>query len=196
MKRIGLTGGIGSGKTTIAQAFATLGVPVYNSDSRAKWLTENDSRIRNGLTQIIGPEVFTDGHLNKKLMASVIFADRQKLTEVNQLIHPIVFDDFDRWADEQESAGARYVVNEAAILIENDAYKRLDSLILVCAPVETRIERTMLRDKISRKQVEERIANQSSDEQKMPFADDIIVTDDRHLVLPQILDIHKRLTYS
>lgn len=194
MKRIGLTGGIGSGKTTIAQAFAVLGVPVYNSDSRAKWLTENDKRIIERLMQIIGPEVFVNGHLNKRLMASVIFADRQKLTEVNQLIHPIVFEDFDRWAKSQESAGAKYVINEAAILIENNAYKRLDELILVCAPTETRIERTMIRDNMSRKQVEERIANQSTDEEKRPFASEIIVTDDRHLVVPQILDIHKRLT--
>ena len=194
VKLVGLTGGIGSGKTTIARAFEVLEVPVYNSDQRAKWLIVNNRRISDGLVSILGEKVFENGELNKKYMASVIFTDRQKLQQVNELIHPIVFDDFRQWAAAHERRGARYVVNEAAILIENGAYKLLDSVILVCAPMETRIERTMLRDKLSRSQVEERIANQSTDEYKMTFANDVIVTDDRHFVLPQILNIHKRLT--
>lgn len=192
MKLIGLTGGIGSGKTTIAQAFSALSVPIYNSDIRSKWLTNTNKQIIDGLTKMFGSNIYIKGCLNKQLLASIIFTDNDKLTFVNQLIHPIVFDDFKHWAEEQEKNGAKYVINEAAVLIENNAYKKLNDIILVCAPKEIRIKRTMLRDNLSREQVENRINNQMSDEEKSRFATDIIITDDKHFITPQILDIHNR----
>lgn len=193
MKLVGLTGGIGSGKTTISKAFETLGVPVYNSDIRSKWLTMNDTRIIYGMQQIIGADAYINGDYNKNLVASVIFSDKQKLTEVNQLIHPIVCEDFDNWVSIQARQGVPYIINESAIMIECGLAERFDAVILVTAPQEMRIQRTMSRDKMLRKHVEERIGNQMNDADKMKYATDIIVTDDAHFIMPQILEIHNRL---
>lgn len=195
MIRIGLTGGIGSGKSTITQLFNTLGVPVYIADIRSKELTQNNTEIRNGLKSLLGDDIYgADGLLDKKRMAQMIFGDKDLLAKVNALIHPIVHHDFDMWAVEQEKKGACYVVNEAAIMVENGGYKRMDKLIVVTAPIEQRIERTMARDNATREQVEARINNQMPDEEKVKVADHVIVTDDKHFILPEILEIHKQLT--
>lgn len=194
MKRIGLTGGIGSGKSTIAKAFKVLGVPVYNSDTRAKWLNENDQRIIAGLKILLGEKVYSpNGKLNKTYMASRIFSDKKLLRKVNELIHPIVNEDFASWCKEQEAKGVKYIINEAALLVENSSYQKYDYLIVVCAPYEDRIKRTMKRDNLTLKQVEERIKNQLSDEEKKNVANEIIYTDDKHFLIPQILEIDNKL---
>lgn len=194
MIRVGLTGGIGCGKSTIAEAFKVLGVDVYNSDMRAKWLNENDVRIISGLKELLGNEVYTpQGKLNRSYMASKIFTDKELLSKVNALIHPIVEEDFELWCEDKRCKGARYIINEAALLVENGSYKRYDYVIVVSAPYEERILRTMVRDGISREQVMERINNQMSDEAKVRVADEVIYTDDRHFIIPQILKIDKTL---
>ena len=194
MIRVGLTGGIGCGKSTIAEAFKVLGVNVYNSDMRAKWLNENDVRIISGLKELLGNEVYTpQGKLNRSYMASKIFTDKELLSKVNALIHPIVEEDFELWCEDKRCKGARYIINEAALLVENGSYKRYDYVIVVSAPYEERILRTMMRDGISREQVMERINNQMSDEAKERVADEVIYTDDRHFIIPQILKIDKTL---
>jgi len=194
MIRVGLTGGIGCGKSTIAEAFKVLGVNVYNSDMRAKWLNENDVRIISGLKELLGNEVYTpQGKLNRSYMASRIFTDKELLSKVNALIHPIVEEDFELWCEDKRCKGARYIINEAALLVENGSYKRYDYVIVVSAPYEERILRTMMRDGISREQVMERINNQMSDEAKVRVADEVIYTDDRHFIIPQILKIDKTL---
>jgi dephospho-CoA kinase len=194
MIRVGLTGGIGCGKSTIAEAFKVLGVNVYNSDMRAKWLNENDMRIISGLKELLGNEVYTpQGKLNRSYMASRIFTDKELLSKVNTLIHPIVEEDFELWCEDKRCKGARYIINEAALLIENGSYKRYDYVIVVSAPYEERILRTMMRDGMSREQVMERINNQMSDEAKVRVADEVIYTDDRHFIIPQILKIDKTL---
>jgi dephospho-CoA kinase len=194
MKRIGLTGGIGSGKSNIAEAFKILGIGVYNSDERAKWLNENDERIVAGLTKLLGNEVyFADGKLNKRYMAGRIFSDKKLLQEVNALIHPIVEEDFEAWCKEQEAKGAKYIINEAALLVENGSYDRYDYLIVVCAPYEQRVTRTMKRDNMTKEQVESRIINQMSDDEKREYADEVILTDDKHFIIPQIMKINNLL---
>lgn len=194
MIRVGLTGGIGCGKSTIAEAFKVLGVNVYNSDTRAKWLNENDVRIISGLKELLGNDVYTpQGKLNRSYMASRIFTDKELLSKVNALIHPIVEEDFELWCEDKRCKGARYIINEAALLVENGSYKRYDYVIVVSAPYEERILRTMMRDGMSREQVMERINNQMSDEAKVRVADEVIYTDDRHFIIPQILKIDKTL---
>ena len=194
MKRVGLTGGIGSGKSNIAEAFKILGIGVYNSDKRAKWLNENDERIVAGLTKLLGNEVyFADGKLNKRYMAGRIFSDKKLLQEVNALIHPIVEEDFETWCKEQEAKGAKYIINEAALLVENGSYERYDYLIVVCAPYEQRVTRTMKRDNMTKEQVESRINNQMSDDEKREYADEVILTDDKHFIIPQIMKINNLL---
>lgn len=194
MIRVGLTGGIGCGKSTIAEAFKVLGVNVYNSDMRAKWLNENDVRIVSGLKELLGNEVYTpQGNLNRSYMASRIFTDKELLSKINALIHPIVEEDFELWCEDKRCKGARYIINEAALLVENGSYKRYDYVIVVSAPYEERILRTMIRDNMSREQVMERINNQMSDEAKVRVADEVIYTDDKHFIIPQILKIDKTL---
>ena len=126
-------------------------------------------------------------------MASRIFTDKELLSKVNALIHPIVEEDFELWCEDKRCKGARYIINEAALLVENGSYKRYDYVIVVSAPYEERILRTMMRDGMSREQVMERINNQMSDEAKERVADEVIYTDDRHFIIPQILKIDKTL---
>src|SRR5574344_892218 len=183
---VGLTGGIGSGKTSISKAFQAIGIPVYNSDLRSRELSNTDERIIAGLKQQFGDDIYQLGQLDRKRVASIVFKDIAALQQINRLIHPIVESDFIEWAQKQTS---KYVINEAAILVENGSYKQFDKLILVVSPENMRINRVVKRDKISKEQVTERIKMQMSDEEKSRVADFIITSDDREYLIPQILDI-------
>ncbi len=192
MLRVGLTGGIGSGKSTIAQAFALMGVPVFNCDKVARANTDNNPLVVNTLKSFFGDDIYIDGKLQRKRLAQIIFSDPHALANVNNLIHPIVFDQFIGWCKNKELHHAPYVVCEAAILYESGMDSVMNAIIYVDLPVETRIERAMLRDNANRQQIEQRIRNQSA---SIPTNVDFIISpDDRHLILPQILDIHKQLT--
>lgn len=194
MIKLGITGGIGSGKSTITQMFRIIGVPVYVSDERSKYLSQTNSEIIAGLKQILGDDIYDEmGHLDRKRMASVIFADKEKLQKVNALIHPIVNRDFIEWTEEQKSKGVPYVVNEAAIMIESGSHKLMDKLLVVTAPVEQRVERVMKRDGVGEQQVKSRINNQMSDKEKVEIADYVIVTDDHHFIMPEILALDEEL---
>lgn len=194
MKRIGLTGGIGSGKTTIAQLFTTLGVPVYNCDKRAKQLMDSDADIQRSLIEIIGKNAIVDGVVDRKMMASVIFNDKKKLESVNKLIHPAVGKDFEQWSENMASEGNAYVICEAAIMIGTTMESYMDKIIAVSVPLEERVERTMLRDNSSREMVMERISNQISDNEIVAKADFVISPDDKHFIINDILNIHEKLT--
>ena len=183
MKRIGLTGGIGSGKSFIAQIIEHMGYPVYYSDARAKELTKSNPTIKMGLISLFGEEVFEGNQLNSELIASKIFNDDELRTTVNELIHPIVRADFENWALNQKSA---LVFNEAAILFETGAYRNFEATILVCAPMELKIERVMKRENCSREAVMERMNKQWSDEEKLKLADYSILNDDETPVLIQL----------
>jgi dephospho-CoA kinase len=183
MKRIGLTGGIGSGKSFIAQIIEHMGYPVYYSDARAKELTKSNPTIKMGLISLFGEEVYEGNKLNAKLIASKIFHNDELRTKVNELIHPIVRADFENWALNQNSA---LVFNEAAILFETNSYRNFDATILVWAPTELKIERVMKRENCSREAVLVRMNKQWSDEDKRKLADYSILNDNQTPILIQL----------
>lgn len=171
MKIVGLTGGIGSGKTTVAKMFASLGIPVYNSDIEAKKLTQTSEKIRRELILLLGEEIFADGVLNRKLMADKIFNDNSLLQKTNAIIHPEVAEHFRQWAAAQK---APYVIKEAAILFESGSAALCDLVILVTAPEKERIQRVLERDGVSEEDVRARMDNQWSDAKKIELSDFVI----------------------
>lgn len=187
---IGITGGIGSGKSVVSKIIETMGYSVFNSDIESKLLVNTDSVIINGLTSLFGSEIYSDGVLNKPLLAQIIFSDDSARLNVNNLIHPRVRQAFDDFAAKQ-STGIAF--NEAAILFETNAYKRFDKMILVTSPEELRIERIMSRDKCSKAEVESRMSKQWSDRQKIPLADYIIINDEKLPLINQVEDIMNQL---
>jgi dephospho-CoA kinase len=183
MKRVGLSGGIGSGKSYVAEILEKMGFPVYYSDARAKVLTDNHPHIMSELIKRFGTSIYEDGVLNRKALASLIFDSEANRLFVNNLIHPIVRADFDAWCAKQDSP---LVFNEAAILFETGAYRQFDATVLVIAPFETRIQRIMQRDHCTREQAEARIKSQWSDEQKTPLANAIVSNNGHEAVLIQV----------
>ncbi len=192
MKKIGLTGGIGSGKSFIAQIFTHLGVPVYNSDERAKYLMNNSKSLFKEISSLIGPEAYKEGEIDRKHIASIVFSDPYKLKRLNQIVHPAVAIDFKEWTQKQIQVKAPFVIKEAAILFESGAYKSMDSSILVTAPEKIRIKRVVERDHLSELEVRNRIKNQLSTEKVMSLADYIIDNDGKKLILPQIIKIFQK----
>lgn len=193
MKIIGLTGGIGSGKSTVAKMFAELGVPVYIADIEAKKLTNSSADIKRKLIDILGEEAYVDGILDKKFVASKIFNDDGLLKKTNSIIHPVVREHFTEWARLQNSS---YCIKEAAILFENGNYKDCDATILITAPEKVRIERVMRRDNVLETEVLSRIRSQWPDSKKEKLADFIIKNEDLDLVEKQVLKIHDKLTIA
>lgn len=183
MKRIGLTGGIGSGKSYIAGVLEKMGYPVYYSDERAKLLTDTHPEIRTGLISRFGDQIYSEETLNRKELAAYIFNSEPDRIFVNQLIHPVVRADFDRWCAEQNTA---LVFNEAAILFETGAYQQFDATVLVIAPHELRMQRIMERDRCTVEQAEARMKSQWSDEQKIPLATCIVMNDGKSPLLSQL----------
>jgi dephospho-CoA kinase len=183
---IGITGGIGSGKTTISEFLNTLGYPIYSSDIQAKWLMENDAVVGRELVNLFGDAAFSDGKLDRKHLSSLVFSDKDNLDKLNAIVHPALERDFDKWCEGQS---AELVFKEAAILFESGSYKNVDKTICVTAPEALRIKRVMQRDGVSEDKVKERIDNQWSEEKKKALADFVIFADDEQLIIPQILKI-------
>ncbi len=187
MKVVGLTGGIGSGKTAVAKMFIALGVPVYIADDEARRLTNSSLIIKRKLTDLLGIKVYKNGVLNRKYVADIIFKDKDLLNKVNKIIHPIVSLHFKRWMKNQEGI---YCIKEAAILFENDGYKKCDLTILVIAPVKERIRRVLNRDGSTKKAIETRIKNQWNDDKKCKLADIIIENIDLIKTKEKVREIH------
>ncbi|MEN8928754.1 MAG: dephospho-CoA kinase [Flavobacteriales bacterium] len=191
MKLIGITGGIGSGKSTIAKVFESMGYPVYNSDTRAKELINTDEQIINSITESFGAESYTSSGLGRQRMASVVFNNPEKLELLNSIIHPAVGKDFEEWTNQQTTS---FVLKEAAILFETGIYKSLDKVILVSAPEEMRINRLIRRDNTDREAIIARMKNQWSEESKTELADFVIDNSGDELVIPQVLRIINELS--
>jgi dephospho-CoA kinase len=188
MKRIGLTGGIGSGKSFVAEVFRRLGVPVFNSDDEARRIQRTDVDVLYKIRNAFGDEVFLqDGQLDRKKMAAIVFNDREKLQQLNSIVHPAVADAFGAFCRKHEDA--RYVIKEAAIIFEIGLDEQLDATILVTAPEQLKIERVMKRDSIPESDVRARMQKQWSDEQKKQRADYFIDNDGMKAVLPQVLRV-------
>lgn len=189
--KVGLTGGIGSGKSLVAEVFARLGVPVYSADERGRWLLDHDEQVRNEVNRLFGNSIYVNNELDRKQVAGIVFANKGKLDDLNAIIHPAVAKDFSVWIRGHE--GARYVLKETAILFETGLFEQTDRTILVTAPKGLRSERVMKRDHVSEDNVRARMANQWEDEQKMELADLIIDNSGKQMVVPQVLRIHEEL---
>lgn len=185
---IGLTGGIGAGKTTVANVFAAVGIPVFNADQAAKELMQNSDEIKAQLIKQFGDKVYEAGILKKSYLASVVFSDAYQLELLNAIVHPVTIQAAWDWAKMQT---APYVIKEAALLFESNAVEGLDYVIGVTAPLAIRKQRVMARDQCTLEEVEKRMRNQISDTIKMRLCDGVIVNDNVQLILPQVLKMHE-----
>lgn len=182
MKKIGLTGGIGAGKSIVAKIFATMGFPVFYSDQVGKQLMSEDQHVKQKVIDVFGEEAYKNGDLNRGLLAEKVFSDNSLKKELNNIVHPAVRKAFESWCKEQTTM---IVFNEAAILFETGSYKTFDGTILVYAPESIRVERVMKRDSATESQVQERMRNQWSDQEKRMLSDFEIINDNQHLLVPQ-----------
>ena len=189
MYKVGLTGGIGSGKSTVAKIFEVLGIPVYYADDAAKKLMNTDEELKASLIKNFGEQTYQNGLLNRSYLASVVFTDKEKLELLNSLTHPATIRDANRWIEEQTSA---YIIKEAALLFESGANEYLDHIIGVFAPEELRIKRAMTRDNITREEVLQRMNRQMDEETKMKLCNSIITNDEQTLLIPQVLQLHEK----
>jgi dephospho-CoA kinase len=193
MLRIGLTGGIGSGKSTVAGIFEVLGIPVSYADEEAKALMNEDEGLRNGIILHFGPGAYSGGRLNRSWLAAQVFSDPEKLELLNSLVHPITLKAGEEWMKRQEAAAFPYAIREAALIFESRAAQQLDRVIGVYAPETIRILRTMKRDKSAREKVVQRMKNQIDEELKMSLCDFVIRNDGQEALLPQVLALHEQL---
>jgi len=190
MLKIGITGGIGSGKTTVCRIFESLGIPVFYADTVAKQIMVTDTLLVAGVKAAFGDESYTiEGKLNNKYIAQIVFNDQQELDKLNALVHPATFRAFERWMN-TVPAGTPYILKEAALLFESGSYRLCDKSVLVTAPVDIRIARVMERDEVSREQVASRINKQLSDEIKKGMADYFIENKETAALIPQVLKLH------
>ena len=188
---VGLTGGMGSGKSLISSIFKVLDIPTYNADKEARLLTESSPEIARELFNWLGSGYFEQGSLIRQKVAELVFADPTALVRLNEIIHPRIMNHFAQWASNQKATP--YVLHEAAILFESGFYKMMDTNILVVCPEQIRIDRVASRDGIASDQVKARILNQWPDEKKIPLADYIITNDGLTPVLPRVLSLHNQL---
>lgn len=192
MIKVGITGGIGSGKSVVCDIFKILGCKVYNADLRARILTETNPEITLAIQKYFGPDVFERGRLQRKLLAGKVFSNSEALQQLNSIIHPIVFQDFEDWV--QAHQNEKYIIKEAAIMFESGANKNLDIIITVYSPIETRINRVMKRDGSSREAVLSRMKNQMDDEEKIKHSNFVIYNDDSHSLIKQVLELHEKFS--
>lgn len=190
MKIIGLTGGIGSGKTTVANMFEKLGVPVYNSDIEAKKLMHSSKTIRKKIIDLLGESAYRDGKLNRSLIAKSVFNDTDLLKKLNKIVHPAVRRHFGKWCTGHNSP---YVLQETALLFENNSQQHYDKVILVTAPLELRIRRLLERDETTREDILARMQNQLSDVEKLPLADYVIENIDMEKTSDVVKEVHLRI---
>lgn len=188
--KIGLTGGIGSGKSTAAQIFEVLGIPVYYADIAAKRLMNEDAALRSAITNIFGKEAYTNNSLDRKFIASIVFSDPTKLELLNELVHPATKKDGEEWMHKQTTP---YAIHEAALIFEANVSDRLDYVIGVSSPIELRIKRAMERDKVTRAEILKRMNQQLGEDEKMKKCDFLLINDEQQLLIPQVLELHKRI---
>jgi dephospho-CoA kinase len=193
MKRIGITGGIGSGKTIISEIFKSLGIPVFSADLQGRALMESDEEVIRCIKKEFGEELYDQRlQLNRKKLAGMVFSDNERLKALNAIVHPAVGKSFNNWI--KLNQGKKFVLKESAILFETGLNKELDQIITVYAPKELRITRVMKRDQLSREEIEKRISSQMPDEEKIKLSDYIIFNDEQRLVIPQVIEIYNALS--
>jgi dephospho-CoA kinase len=189
MLKIGLTGGIGSGKSAVAGIFNVLGIPVFDADTNAKLVMETDASLSAAIKKLFGEESYLEGKLNRPYIASLVFSDAFKLDQLNALVHPATISAANNWMHEQTTP---YVIKEAALLFEAGSAAHLDFIIGVYAPQHIRIKRVMDRDNVTREQVLARMNRQINEEIKMKLCDFVLVNDEQQLLIPQVLRLHEK----
>lgn len=190
--RIGITGGMGAGKSTICKVFGQLGIAIYDADSRAKWLMNNDVDLKKIISEGFGWDSYTrKEELNREYLAKVVFNNEEKLALLNSIVHPAVKKDYELWVAEHKDDP--YSLKEAALLFESKTYKILHKVIVVTCPIETRIERIMKRDHVKKEDILKRIQNQMTDRDRMSKADWVIFNDGQHSLINQALEIHQTI---
>jgi len=190
MLKVGITGGIGSGKSTVARVFETLGVPVYNADDAAKRLMQEDPELKEKISLLLGDESYKDGQLNRSWISANIFGKPDKVKALNALVHPATIKDAHEWMSRQTTP---YSLKEAALIFESGSEKELDYVIGVYAPEELRIQRVIRRDDTTREAILQRMRNQLNEEEKIKRCDFVITNDDDQLVIPQVLALNQQL---
>ncbi|MEO6833590.1 MAG: dephospho-CoA kinase [Chitinophagaceae bacterium] len=188
--KVGITGGIGSGKTSVCKIFEVLGIPVFYADDAAKTLMNEDLGLRAAIIQKFGPEVYPDGKLNRAALSKKIFGDKEALQTLNDLVHPATVAASKQWFEKQTSL---YALKEAAIFFESGTYKDIDLMIGISSPLALRLSRSMARTGMSEEEVRARMSQQMDDAEKMSRCDFVIVNDEEQAVLPQVLALHKVL---
>ncbi|CAA9502725.1 MAG: Dephospho-CoA kinase [uncultured Segetibacter sp.] len=189
MLKIGLTGGIGSGKSVVAGIFEVLGIPVFDADSEAKLVMEKDEELVLSIQKRFGKESYTNKKLNRKYIANIVFNDPAKLEQLNALVHPAAIEAANKWMDTQTTP---YVVKEAALLFESGSARHLDFIIGVYAPQQLRLKRVMERDNASNEQVLARMSRQMNEEEKMKLCDFVVVNDEQKLLIRQVVNLHEK----
>lgn len=190
MLKVGVTGGIGAGKSVVCQVFKTLGIPVFDADSAAKHLIENDADIVAQVKALLGDDVYLSGRLQRERVAAIVFQQPDKLQELNAIIHPATIKAGSDWMAQQTSD---YIIKEAAIFFESGTHKQMDVMIGVTAPQELRIKRALQREGMTREKIQDRIAQQMDDAEKMNLCDYIIVNDGTQALIPQVMHVHQQL---
>lgn len=188
--RLGVTGGIGCGKTTVCRVFSVLGIPVFSADDEAKRIQDSDPYIQIKLNSIAGKDLYSSGKLDRKELAALIFSNKDLLFEVNSIIHPAVFKYFTKWIARQD---APYSIMEAAILFESGAYRLMDRIVTVVTPLEERIERLVNGNLLTKEQITARIRNQTDDESRIAKSDYVIYNSENDMIIPAILGIHREM---
>ncbi len=190
MLKIGLTGGIGSGKSTVAKVFESLGVPVYKADDEAKKLMATDPQLIDLIKKHFSEEVYKEGKLDKTYLASIVFNNKEKLELLNSLVHPFTIEDGKLWMNRQQTP---YAIKEAALLFESGSQGEFDFIVGVYAPETLRIHRTIQRDKTDKELVRLRMQNQIKEEIKMKLCDEVLINNEQELLVPQIIALHEKL---
>ncbi len=190
MLKIGLTGGIGSGKSTVAHIFELLGIPVYYADDAAKKLMNEDENLKQQIVHYFGADCYADGKLNRVFLAEIVFSNPAKMKLINSIIHPATIADAEKWMEMQH---APYAIKEAALIFEANAEKNLDLVVGVFSTYELRLERVMYRDGINKQAIEKRMQNQMDEKEKMERCDFVINNNDTELLIPQVIALHEKL---
>ena len=188
--KVGITGGIGSGKSTVSKFFEVLGIPVYYADDAARRLMNEDETLKEQLQKQFGEETYIAGKLNRKYLSNLVFNNEEKLALLNSIVHPATLRDSEQWMQQQKTP---YAIKEAALIFESGAQKQLDYVIGVYAPAPVRIQRVMKRDHVTREEVKMRMEKQINEEIKMRLCDYVITNDEQELVIPQVIKIHEAL---
>lgn len=190
MLKVGITGGIGAGKSVVCRVFQTLGIPVFDADSTAKKLMEEDKELVSSIKELFGADIYTPTSLDRQRLASIVFTQPQLLKQLNELVHPATIAYGEEWIGRQTS---RYIIKEAAIFFESGSYKEMDVMVGVSAPVEVRIKRALQRPNMTYDKVVERIANQMDDTEKMKKCNHVIINDGHTALIPQVVKLHNLL---